>query len=149
MASFNKVILVGNLTDTPELKKTPSGKSVCNFTLAVQRKFAASGQNRETDFIPIVAWNATAEFICRYFSKGKAILVCGSLQVRTWTDNNGQKRYTTEVVADEATFVENKGSSGGSPAPSPFENAAPFAPTYGNDLQGDFEELSDDDPLPF
>ena len=147
--SFNRCIFVGNLTKDPELKKTPNGVSVTSFSIAVSRRFVKQGEQPQVDFINIVAWRTTAEFIARYFNKGKPILICGQLQTRSWTDQNGQKRYTTEVVADEATFVENKGSSGGSPAPSPFENAAPFAPTYGNDLQGDFEELPDDDPLPF
>lgn len=147
--SFNRCIFVGNLTKDPELKKTPNGVSVTSFSIAVIRRFVKQGEQPQADFINIVAWRTTAEFIARYFNKGKPILICGQLQTRSWTDQNGQKRYTTEVVADEATFVENKGSSGGSPAPSPFENAAPFAPTYGNDLQGNFEELSDDDPLPF
>ena len=125
MASFNKVILVGNMTADPELKKTPSGVSVTSFSIAVNRRFTKQGEQPQTDFINIVAWRQTAEFVARYFNKGKPILVCGQLQTRSWTDQNGQKRYTTEVVADEATFVENKGAGGGYSAPAPYGNDAP------------------------
>lgn len=138
MASFNKVILIGNLTAAPELKKTPSGVSVTSFSIAVNRRFAKDGQ-QQTDFINIVAWRQTAEFVARYFNKGKPILICGQLQTRSWTDQNGQKHYTTEVVADEAAFVENKGASADAGAP---------APSYCGDGQG-YEDLSSDEELPF
>lgn len=137
MASFNKVILIGNMVADPELKKTQSGTSVCSFKIAVGRRFKSEGQP-EADFIDIVAWRVTAEFVARYFTKGKPILVCGQLQVRQWTDNNGQKRYKTEVVADECTFVESKKND------SQTDNA----PSYGGDQNG-FEELPQEDDLPF
>lgn len=136
MASFNKVILVGNLTETPELKKTNSGVSVCSFRIAVGRRFAKDGQP-ETDFFDIVTWRNTAEFVCRFFRKGKPILVCGELQNRSWTDKDGSKRYVTEIVADECTFVENKSN-----------DAPPETPSYTGDQSG-FEELSSDEELPF
>lgn len=135
MASFNKVILVGNMAADPELRKTQSGTSVCSFKIAVNRRFQKDGQT-ETDFIEIVTWKGTAEFVSKYFRKGKPILVCGQLQNRSWTDKDGQKRYTTEVVADEATFVGNK------------SNDAPSAPSYAGDQSG-FEDLPGDDDLPF
>ena len=135
MASFNKVILIGNMVADPELKKTNSGTSVCSFKIAVNRRFKSDGQP-ETDFFDIVAWRVTAEFVARYFRKGKPILVCGQLQTRSWTDQNGQKRYITEVVADECTFVENKSAQTDS------------APSYENEQTG-FEELPADDDLPF
>ena len=148
MASFNKVILVGNMTADPELKKTPSGVSVASFSIAVNRRFTRQGEQPQTDFINIVAWRQTAEFIARYFTKGKPILICGQLQTRSWTDQNGQKRYTTEVVADEATFVENKGGSGsGYGSPAPFPTDAP--PSYSSGPDSGFEDLSADDELPF
>ena len=104
MASFNKVILIGNLTADPELKQTTNGISVCRFTLAVNRRGSrnASGDsNQQTaDFITIVAWRERAEFVVKYFRKGRPILVCGQIQSRSWTDQNGQKHYSTEVVAD-------------------------------------------------
>ena len=139
MASFNKVILIGNLTAAPELKKTPSGVSVTSFSIAVNRRFAKQDGQQQTDFINIVAWRQTAEFVARYFNKGKPILICGQLQTRSWTDQNGQKHYATEVVADEAAFVENKGASTDAGAP---------APSYYGDDQG-FVEVGDDEELPF
>ena len=131
MASFNKVILIGNLVADPELKKTNSGLSVTSFRLAVGRRFAKEG---ETDFIDIVAWRGTAEFVCKYFGKGKSILVCGSLQTRTWQDQNGNKRYATEVVADEVSFVEKKQQEAKATEQEEFT---------------DFEEMTADDSLPF
>lgn len=147
MASFNKVILVGNMVSDPELKKTPNGVSVTSFSIAVSRRFTKQGEQPQADFINIVAWRTTAEFIARYFNKGKPILVCGQLQTRSRTDQNGQKRYATEVVADEATFVENKGTGGGNTAPASFGNDAPPSYSHGND--SNFEDLSADDDLPF
>ena len=104
MASLNKTILIGNMTSDPELKQTTSGISVCSFTIAVNRRFAKDGE-QACDFINIQTWRQQAEFVSRYFKKGKPILVCGQLQTRNWTDSNGQKRYATEVVADEVSFV--------------------------------------------
>ncbi|MFR5864005.1 MAG: single-stranded DNA-binding protein [Acutalibacteraceae bacterium] len=106
MASFNKVILIGHLTADPELKQTTSGLPVTSFSIGVNRRFTKQGEQPQTDFINIVCWRQTAEFVARYFTKGKPILICGSLQTRSWVDKDGNKRYTTEVVADEATFVE-------------------------------------------
>lgn len=108
--NLNKVILGGRLTATPELKQTPGGTSVVSFTIAVNRK----GTERKTDFIDVTAWRATAEFISKYFSKGSSICVVGTLQKREWTDNNGNKRYATEVVAEEAMFVDSRNDSGAS-----------------------------------
>ena len=108
--NLNKVILGGRLTATPELKQTPGGVSVVSFTIAVNRK----GAERKTDFIDVTAWRNTAEFISKYFSKGSSICVVGSLQKREWTDNNGNKRYATEVVAEEAMFVDSRNDSGAS-----------------------------------
>ena len=105
MASFNKVILMGRLTAAPELKQTPNGSSVTTFTLAVDRKH---GESKQCDFINVVAWAKTAEFICKYFGKGQAMLLCGELQTRSWEDKNGNKRFVTEVVASEANFCETK-----------------------------------------
>jgi single-strand DNA-binding protein len=119
-----------------ELKQTPSGVSVCSFTLAINRKFSANGQ-QQTDFIQCQAWRNTAEFIARYFKKGSALCIVGSIQVRSWTDSNNQKRYATEVVADEAMFVDGKNDSQGAEAPS-FNYVAPNC-----------TEQSSDDDLPF
>lgn len=127
--NLNKVILAGRLTADVELKQTPSGVSVCSFTLAVNRKYSASGQ-QQTDFIQCQAWRQTAEFISKYFKKGAALCISGSIQVRSWTDNNNQKRYATEVVADEAMFVDGKNDSQGAEVPN-------------------YEEMNADDDLPF
>lgn len=110
MAAFNKVILIGNLCADPELKQTPNGVSVTSFRIAVGRR-KVKDQEPQTDYITVVAWRNTAEFICKYFQKGKAILVVGSIQTRSWNDQNGQKQYATEVVAEEAQFVEKKSDS--------------------------------------
>ena len=141
MASFNKVILIGHLTADPELKQTTSGLPVTSFSIGVNRRFTKQGEQPQTDFINIVCWRQTADFVARYFTKGKPILICGSLQTRSWVDKDGNKRYTTEVVADEATFVERKSDS---PAPQGG------IPAYGTPKADDsFEELSADDELPF
>lgn len=117
MASFNKVILMGRLTANPELKTTPNGAAVTSFTLAVDRRYN-KGEDKQCDFITIVAWKQTAEFICKYFGKGQAILVCGELQTRTWKDQSGNNRYATEVVANEANFCEGKKEAEGNNTPS-------------------------------
>ena len=149
MASFNKVILIGNLTADPELKQTAQGTSVCSFTLAINRRFArGNDQGQPTaDFISVVAWRERAEFVAKYFKKGRPLLVCGQLQSRSWTDAQGNKRYATEVVADEITFVENKNSSandsGSSYTPDAYNaSSAPAGNTP------EFEEV-DDNSLPF
>ena len=107
---MNKAILAGRFTDDPELRKTQSGVSVCSFTVAVNRRFAESNGERRADFINCVAWRQTAEFICNYFAKGRMIGLVGSIQTRSWTDNEGRKRSATEVVVDEAYFTESKAS---------------------------------------
>ena len=154
MSSWNlhKVVLCGRLTADPELKQTPSGIAVVSFTLAVNRRYqskAADGaQAQQADFISVVAWRQTAEFISRYFRKGSALCITGSIQTRTWQDQQGQKRYATEVVADEAMFVDSKnegGAAGGQytdtyNAPS-YSSSPAQAPK--------FEELKTDDDLPF
>ena len=106
---LNKVILMGRLTKDPELKYTPSNVAVTSFTIAVDRKYQKDG-NKQADFIPISAWRNTAEFICKWFSKGRLICVSGSLQARTYDDKDGKKVYVTEVVADEVNFCGDKGN---------------------------------------
>ncbi len=144
MAAFNKVILIGNLTADPELKQTQSGISVTSFTIAVSRRYSSKNSENgpQADFINIVAWRNTAEFITKYFQKGKSILIVGSIQTRSWTDQNDQKRYVTEVVADEAHFVEKKNDG------APVAGATP-APYGASPKDVAFEEMSTDDDLPF
>lgn len=136
--NFNKVILGGRLTATPELKTTPSGVSVCSFSVAVARKT----NREETDFISCVAWRQTAEFISKYFAKGSSVCVTGAIQTRTWQDQNGGKRYATELIVDEAYFVDGKNDAAPS-APAEASNA-PEANAAPN-----FEELADGEELPF
>lgn len=143
--AFNRVILVGNLVADPELKTTPNGISVTRFRIAVNRNFTRNGEQPKTDFFDIVAWRQTAEFISRFFTKGRPILVSGMLQNNNWTDNNNVKHYSVEIVADEVTFVDRKGD--GIPAQPSVSNAMPTYSTPSAD--SGFEDLSADDELPF
>jgi single-strand DNA-binding protein len=150
MASFNKVILIGNLTADPELKQTAQGTSVCSFTLAINRRFGRNtDQGQPTaDFISVVAWRERAEFVAKYFKKGRPLLVCGQLQSRSWTDTQGAKRYSTEVLADEAYFVDSNGQGGnGFAGPDSFESAPQFASAPAAEAQ--FEDMTSEDDLPF
>lgn len=142
--AFNRVILVGNLVADPELKTTPNGTSVTRFRIAVNRRFTRAGEQPQTDFFDIVAWRQTAEFVSRFFTKGRPILISGTLQNRNWTDNNNVKHYSTEIVADEVTFVERKADAQGQPMP---QNTMPTYSTPTAD--SGFEDLSADDELPF
>ncbi len=141
--NFNKVILGGRLTADPELKTTQSGVLVTSFRVAANRRYQTEGNAPTADFIDVVAWRNTAEFITRYFSKGSSICIVGSLQTRTWTDQSGQKRYVTEVVADEAMFVDSK-SDGATSA-----NASYSPNPYTGGTQANFEDIADDEDLPF
>ena len=138
MAALNKVVLIGNLTADPELKQTQSGISVVSFSIAINRRVKKEGQP-DADFVSIVAWRKTAEFVGQYFKKGKPILVCGSIQSRSYTDNQGNKRYVTEVVADEVGFVESKSES--------QSDASQYVPDAYRQPQ--FEDVTDDGDLPF
>lgn len=141
--NLNKVVLAGHLTADPELKNTPNNIAVARFGIAVNRRYNPNSQ--ETDYINVVAWRQTAEFISKYFHKGSAICITGSLQTRTWTDQqNGQKRYATEVVVDEAMFVDSRNENASS---SEATDAPPAYSQPAADVQ--FEELRSDDDLPF
>ena len=108
---LNKAILMGRLVADPELRRTPNNNSVTSFTLAVNRSFTRQGEQPQTDFIDIVAWGKTAEFVSRYFVKGQLVAVAGRIQTRTWEDKQGSKRKTVEVVAEEVHFAEPKRDS--------------------------------------
>ena len=110
---LNKIILMGRLTRDPELRNTENGTAVTSFTMAVDRDYRPQGGERETDFIDIVAWRGTAEFVSKYFSKGRMAVVEGRLQVRDWKDKDGAKRRSTEVVADNVYFCDSKRSESG------------------------------------
>lgn len=176
---MNKAILMGRLTKDPELKTTGSNISVCTFTLAVDRRFKSQTGERQTDFIPIVVWRQTAEFVNRYFRQGSKMVVVGSIQVRSWDDNEGNRRWTTEVIGDEVYFAESKsadesrrssgnynnnnygnepsyggGQSNGSPSTgSPQRSSTPSSSQGGSNANeqnsGFFEAPDDDIGLPF
>ncbi|NCC82709.1 MAG: single-stranded DNA-binding protein [Clostridia bacterium] len=154
---MNKAILMGRLTQDPELKSTNNGISVCTFSIAVDRRFKNASGEREADFIPIVTWRQTAEFVAKYFHKGSRIALVGSIQVRSWQDKEGGKRYTTEVVADECYFADSKASgeqkatnygtrSSGSNY-SQKQSSSDNSQAFSND--GFFEAPDDDTALPF
>ena len=152
--NLNKVVLAGRITGDPELKQTPSGVSVVRFTVAINRRFASrNGEQNEpqADFISVVAWRATAEFVSKYFRKGSAICLTGSIQTRTWQDTQGQKRYATDVVVDEAMFVDSRNESGNAQGGSYMPDAYSSAPSYSSNAGAapNFEELNTDDDLPF
>jgi single-strand DNA-binding protein len=110
---MNKVVLMGRLTREPDLRYTAANNiPVSDFTLAVDRRFSRTGEERQADFIKVVAWNKTAEFCSKYFHKGQQVSVVGRIQVRTWDDSEGKRRYITEVVAEEAYFAGNKKDNG-------------------------------------
>ena len=145
---FNLAILTGRLTADPELKTTPSGVSVCSFSIAVERKYK-QGEDRQTDFIQIVAWRSTAEFVSKYFSKGSMIGIEGAIQTRKYQDKDGNNRTAFEVVANNVQFVESKrpqSTEEGNSLPAPEND--PLT-QFAENLAG-FEELSgEDDDLPF
>ena len=140
---LNRVIVMGRLTDNPELRHTASNVPVTSFTLAVERNFA-SGDERVTDFLDVVAWRNTAEFTSKYFVKGQLVCVEGSIQVRSYTDREGTKRRAWEIVCDHAYFAEGKRDG------APRSNAAAPAPAINNAGANEFSEFEDDsDDLPF
>lgn len=159
---LNKAILMGRLTRDPELKYTQGNLPVVQFTVAVERNRAAQGQEKQTDFINVVAWRKAAEFVSQWFTKGMMAIVVGSIQSRRWQDKNGNNRTSIEVVADEVQFGETKkshesnmGYQGGYPdayAPAP-QQATASRPTPSFDMptgNSDFSEISDDDgEVPF
>ncbi len=147
---LNKAILVGRITADPELRHTPNNIAVTSFTVAVNRPYSRNAE-RQTDFIDIVAWRSTAEFVCRYFHKGNAIAIDGRIQVSNYTDKDGNKRRRFEVLADNVSFVEGKNASGASPAASgePVQSQAGAPVSFESGNMDDFEEIDLGDDLPF
>ena len=139
---LNNAVIMGRLTADPELRKTPSGVSVTRLTVAVDRGYAKQGEEKKTDFINVVAWRQTAEFICKYFTKGQMIAVQGSIETGSY-EKDGVKRYTFEINADNVSFCgsKNDGQGGNS---SQNESQATGAVSY-----DDFSAIADDDDLPF
>ena len=143
---INSVVIMGRLTFDPELRTTPNGISVVRFQVACDRNFSRSGEDRKTDFIDVTAWRQTAEFVSRYFRKGSMIAVEGSIQTDSFTDKDGNKRKTVQVVANNVSFCGSKAESGTTSNPV-FSQPAP---SYASADNSDFEEISDDDDdLPF
>jgi len=138
---MNKVILVGRLTKDPELRVTQSGVNVCSFTVACDRRFQKAGEERQADFISCIAWRQQADFISKFFTKGMRIALDGSIQTRSWDDNDGNKRYATEVVVDHAEFAQSKNESAGSSQ----------APSYASAPSGDIDGFMpvEEEDLPF
>ena len=147
---LNHITLMGRLTKDPELRRTGSGVAVAGFTIAVDRDFSGKdGSDKETDFIDIVAWRNTAEFVSKYFSKGRVAVVSGRLQIRNWTDKEGNKRRTAEVVAENVYFGDAKKEA--SSGESYGQQVGSYnAPAYPSTPASDFAMLDDDDSqLPF
>ena len=148
---LNKIFIMGRLTRDPELRRTQSGTAVTSFSLAVDRDFKSQSGEKETDFIDVVAWRSTAEFVSKYFTKGRMAVVEGRLQIRDWTDKDGGKRRSAEVVADNVYFGDSKRDSAGDFG-APASYSAPMggrsaAPMGG---QSDFAEIGEEDgELPF
>jgi single-strand DNA-binding protein len=149
---FNKAILVGRLTAEPELRQTQSGVPVISFSVACQRPYVNGGE-RKTDFINVDAWRRSAEFVAKYFHKGNAIGVDGRIEMRDYTDRDGNNRRAFEVIADNIFFVEGRSASTGGDMPAyaaPAQAAAPSAPvSYSSGSVEDFQEVDLDDDLPF
>ncbi len=144
---------MGRLVADPELRQTPNGVSVCSFRIAVDRNYSSRGGERQADFIDIVAWRQSAEFVSKYFNKGKMIIVEGSIQTRSYEDKSGNKRTAVEVVADNVQFGESKSASSSSQsysAPAPTQAPPEPAVSYASGDVGDFSEMAaDSDDLPF
>lgn len=171
---LNVAVIMGRLVADPELRHTPNDVAVTSFTLAVDRSYVKSGTERQTDFIDVVAWRGTADFVCRYFRKGQMMAVHGSIQTRTYNDKDGNKRKAFEIVADDVNFADSKRNEGAAPyggnsyGGSSYGNSynnyggnsaaghemqrpaySEPAPTYSSGNSGDFEEIIGDDDLPF
>ena len=152
---LNKIMIMGRLTRDPELRRTQSGTPVTSFSLAVDRDFKSQSGEKETDFIDVVAWRSTAEFVAKYFAKGRMAVVEGRLQIRDWQDKDGNKRRSAEVVADNVYFGDSRpaGNGGGSFSDGPAYSAPAYSAPAGGfnpPAGGDFAEIDDEDgDLPF
>jgi len=149
---MNQIVIMGRLTRDPELRHTPNGVPVASFSLAVDRGYTPKdGGEKQTDFIDVVAWRNTAEFVSKYFVKGQMAAVTGRLQIRDWTDKENNKRRNAEVVADNIYFTESKKSREAAFGPVPADPKEDFAPSYTTPVESsDFTELElDDGDLPF
>ena len=150
---LNQIIIMGRLTRDPELRRTQSGTAVCSFSVAVDRDFKSQSGEKETDFIDVVAWRSTAEFVAKYFTKGRMAIVEGRLQIRPWTDKDGNNRRSAEVVADNIYFGDSKrdsaGDMGGYSAPAYTAPAGGYSAPVGGGSSGFAEIDEEDGDLPF
>lgn len=161
---YNRVILMGRLTRDPELRTTTSGISMCRFSIAVDRQYQKQGEERQADFFDVTVWRNTAEFVCKYFSKGKMIHIEGRLQNNNYTDNDGVKRYQNSIIADSVAFCGDKGGSGQDTTQTtnyaqvgtPTQQTRPAQQTAAQASQSvelgdlsDFEEILSDGEVPF
>ncbi|MDL2215635.1 single-stranded DNA-binding protein [Ruminococcaceae bacterium OttesenSCG-928-N02] len=146
---LNVVALMGRLTADPELRQTPQGTAVTTFTLAVERSYVKQGEQRQSDFIDIVAWRGTAEFVCRYFKKGSSMAVDGAIQTRTYTDKEGKNRKAFEIIANNIHFAGPKqsGDTGASYDRGTYSQPEPVAYAAGD--VNDFAVIDDNEDLPF
>lgn len=152
---LNTCAIIGRLTKDPELRQTQQGTSVCSFTIACDRNYTPKGQERQADFIDIVAWRGTADFVCQWFGKGQMIAVQGSLQTRTYQDKNGNNRKAVEIVADQVSFCgsksDNQSQATAGQQPSRSYTPAQGAPNCGfsQGSNDDFAVIDDNEDLPF
>ncbi|MDO4199932.1 MAG: single-stranded DNA-binding protein [Clostridia bacterium] len=146
---LNVVVLTGRLVADPELRHTASDLAVTTFTIAVNRRYTRAGEERQTDFIDIVAWRNNAEFVCKYFQKGSLIAIEGSIQTRTYQDKDGKNRKVFEVVANNVQFAESKREGGSVSAPQSAFEPVGGADSYASGSDEDFHATDTDDDLPF
>lgn len=146
--ALNHVFIMGRMTRDPEMRHTDSGTPVASFTLAVERDFKSASGEKETDFIDCTAWRNTADFVSKYFGKGRMAVVSGRLQIRTWTDKDGNKRKAAEVVAEHVYFGDSKRDDASGYAPQTSTQAAAAAPADDYSANG-YDMNEDTDELPF
>lgn len=145
---MNKAVLMGRLTKDPELRYTNNNTAVCSFTLAINRRFSKPGEERQADFIPIVAWDKLAEFCGKYFLKGRQVAVVGRIQTRTWDDTEGKRHYMTEVIAEEAYFADSKPEGSSTPRKND-DVKSPAGKSASTQEDDGFYPTDGDDDLPF
>lgn len=149
---YSITVMMGRLVEDPELRHTPNGVAVSTFQFAVDRPYKVNGETK-ADFFDVVAWRAIGEFVCKYFKKGKPILVQGHFENRSYTNKEGEKRYRTELIAEEVRFAGDSSGKDKAPLPDPppehSSEKAPQAASYSSGDTGDFEEIPSDDDLPF
>ena len=147
---LNHIIIMGRLTRDPELRRTQNGTAVTSFSLAVDRDFKSQSGEKETDFIDVVAWRSTAEFVHQYFSKGRMAVVEGRLQIRDWKDQNGNNRRSAEVVAENVYFGDSKRDGGNNAGPAASAPTGGYNRAPAGGLSSTYEDLSEEDgELPF